>query len=241
MAYVVRMPDLGLSRDPVTLRAWLVDPGDRVETDTVLAEVTTDGVTAELDAREPGIVREIYREPGASVDPGSPLAIVADPDEDIAQLTADVERAGIAGAQRPTDTTATPPRHATAVSDSGMTGTVSVGALTLEYASTDASDDVGDQPSPVTIFLGGFAACLSLSIRYQADMRNADVERIEVTADASPETGTVETIDLTVTLDAPDVADDVLARIVENGERTCHVSELLREDLPIDLTWDRPA
>lgn len=32
--------------------------------------------------------------------------------------------------------------------------------------------------------------------------------------------------------------EDVLERIVAVGERTCHVAELLREGLPIDLSWE---
>nr|WP_256308525.1 OsmC family protein [Halobellus litoreus] len=97
----------------------------------------------------------------------------------------------------------------------------------------------GPEPSPVDLFLGSLAACLSLSIRYQVEMRDVSVGDIDVETDADPESGSVESVDITVRLDAPEADDETLDRVVEYGERSCHVAELLREDLPVELTWER--
>lgn len=126
------------------------------------------------------------------------------------------------------------PRNAAARSTDGMTGAVEIDDIEQRYAA-----DLG--PSPVDLFLGSLAACLSLSIRYQAEMRDAPVGGIEVETDAEPASGSVESIGIAVRLDAPAVDDETLARIVEYGERSCHVAELLREDLPVEVTWERVA
>lgn len=122
-------------------------------------------------------------------------------------------------------------RHAVATSTDGMSGTVDVAGIEQRYG--------GGDPTPVELFLGSLAACLSLSVRYQARFQNAPVESVEVVTDAPDESGSVESIDVTVVLDAPDVEDDVLDRIVEQGEQNCHVSELLRTDLPVEIDWER--
>ena len=124
------------------------------------------------------------------------------------------------------------PREATARSTEGMSGTVSTQGTDQRYGD-------GSEPSPVDLFLGSLAACLSLSIRYQAEMRDVAVGDIDVETDAQPESGSVESIDITVRLDAPEADESTLERIAEYGERSCHVAELLREDLPVELTWER--
>ncbi len=131
------------------------------------------------------------------------------------------------------DATDRPPRLATATTSEGMAGTVRAPDLDHGYGANDGA------PSPVDLFLSSLSACLSLSVRYQADIRDVDVGSIEVTADGEPATGSVERIDVTVAIDAPEAADETLDRVVELGERSCHVAELLREDLPMELTWER--
>nr|WP_235010788.1 OsmC family protein [Halobellus limi] len=113
-----------------------------------------------------------------------------------------------------------------------MSGTVSTQGTEQRYGD-------GSEPSPVDLFLGSLAACLSLSIRYQAEMRDVGVGDIDVETDARPESGSVESIDITVRLDAPEADESTLERVVEYGERSCHVAELLREDLPVELSWER--
>ncbi|MFC6769219.1 OsmC family protein, partial [Natrinema soli] len=93
-------------------------------------------------------------------------------------------------------------------------------------------------PTPVDVFLGGLASCLSLSVRYQAEKRDASDDEIRVDADATPAERAVERIEAEVRLES-DADDETLERIVDLGERGCHVSQLLREDLDLALSWDR--
>jgi len=126
-----------------------------------------------------------------------------------------------------------PGRRVTAHTSGGLSGTVEAGSFAWEFGDEGA-------PDPVSLFAGSLAACLSASVGYQFQLRDVDVDDVAVDVTASPETGSVESLRAEVTVDAPDsVDDDVLERAVENGERSCHVAELLREDLPVDLSWTR--
>lgn len=125
-----------------------------------------------------------------------------------------------------------PSRHATAHSASGTGGTVETGSLSCDYGREAL-------PEPVDLFLASVASCLSSSIRHQAKMRELEVDRVRVESDAHPQSGSVESVDVSVRIAAPDISDDTLARVIENGERACHVAELLRDDLPVELEWKR--
>lgn len=134
---------------------------------------------------------------------------------------------------------ALPERTATARLDPDLSGTVTAGDSEWPYDVTPEFGG-GRHPTPVDYFTGALAGCLSASIGVQADMREIAFEGIEVTAESAPPEGSVESIDLEVALSGVDDADDdALDRIVSGGERTCHVAELLREDLEVNVSWRR--
>ncbi|APW99585.1 dihydrolipoyllysine acetyltransferase [Halobiforma lacisalsi AJ5] len=136
------------------------------------------------------------------------------------------------------DGTEMPGRTVTATNPDGMRGRIEAGSFEWGYDEPADRGGTETDPTPVDVFLGGLASCLSLSTRYQADKRDADVGEISVTTDADPEHGSVESIEATIHLES-DEDDETVERIVELGERGCHVSQLLREDLELDLSWDR--
>jgi 2-oxoglutarate dehydrogenase E2 component (dihydrolipoamide succinyltransferase) len=77
MATVVRLPELGESVVEGTVSRWLVKPGDRVERDQPLVEVTTDKVDAEIPAPAAGIVEALLAAEGEVVAVGAPLVRIA--------------------------------------------------------------------------------------------------------------------------------------------------------------------
>lgn len=89
MSYIVRMPKLGLEMVSGTLLEWYAAEGDTVTVDDPLAEFESEKSVAEIPAREAGVLRVVFVEPGEEVPPGTPLGIVADPDEDIGHLIAE--------------------------------------------------------------------------------------------------------------------------------------------------------
>ncbi|WP_293032755.1 2-oxo acid dehydrogenase subunit E2 [Natronococcus sp.] len=148
------------------------------------------------------------------------------------------EVAAEAGERADTAETEMPGRTVSASNPEGMAGTIGAGSFEWRYDEPEDAGGTETGPTPVDVFLGGLAACLSLSIRFQAEKRNAAVGEIDVTTDADPEHGAVEEIAATVRLES-DADDETLERIVEVGERGCHVSQLLREDLRLELSWER--
>ena len=78
------MPKLGLTMERGTVAFWLVSEGGEVERGKPLFEVVTDKVTMEVEARASGVFRRILVPAGEEVDVGTPIAIIADPDEELA-------------------------------------------------------------------------------------------------------------------------------------------------------------
>ncbi|WP_129114783.1 2-oxo acid dehydrogenase subunit E2 [Halegenticoccus tardaugens] len=143
----------------------------------------------------------------------------------------------------PADEFSLPEGRVSARAESDLSGTVTAGTFAYDF---DVTEDLGGDspaaPRPVDLFLGSLAACLSTSIGVQADIRDLPFDGIDVAAVATEDDrGSVESVDVRVAIgvDRDEADDDVLERLVENGERTCHVSELLREDLPVSIAWDR--
>ncbi|SEO44282.1 pyruvate dehydrogenase E2 component (dihydrolipoamide acetyltransferase) [Halogranum amylolyticum] len=131
-----------------------------------------------------------------------------------------------------------PEGHVSASVDADFDGSISAGSFDYEFGVTEQFGGSGGAPTPVDFFLGSLAACLSSSIGVQANMRDVDFDDITVDVEATPPEGSVESLAVHVSV-ATDADDAIVDRIVTNGERTCHVAELLREDLPVEVTWDR--
>ncbi|WP_135827716.1 dihydrolipoamide acetyltransferase family protein [Halorussus halobius] len=91
MAYVIRMPKLGVEMETGVVLEWHVDEGEAVEEEDVLAEIESEKSVAEVAAREDGVLREIYLVADDEAPPGTPMGIVAGPDEDVSDLEAEVD------------------------------------------------------------------------------------------------------------------------------------------------------
>lgn len=91
MAYVIRMPKLGVEMETGVVLEWHVDEGEAVEEEDVLAEIESEKSVAEVAAREDGVVRDIYLAADDEAPPGTPMGIVAGPDEDVSDLEAEVD------------------------------------------------------------------------------------------------------------------------------------------------------
>jgi len=74
MAISVTMPQMGESVVEGTIERWCVAPGNAVEKDQVLCEITTDKVDAEIPAPQAGVVTELLVAEGQTVGVGVELA-----------------------------------------------------------------------------------------------------------------------------------------------------------------------
>jgi acetyl esterase len=86
MAYVVKLPQLGLEMEEGTILEWYVEEGGAIEEGEVLLEVESEKSIGEVEAREDGVLRVLAIGEGETVPPGTPIGIVADPEEDVADL-----------------------------------------------------------------------------------------------------------------------------------------------------------
>jgi 2-oxoglutarate dehydrogenase complex dihydrolipoamide succinyltransferase (E2) component len=70
----VSMPKMGISVSEGTILEWRKQPGDWVEADETIADVTTDKVDVEIPSPASGRLARIIVEPGESVPVGEPIA-----------------------------------------------------------------------------------------------------------------------------------------------------------------------
>ena len=70
------MPQMGVSVAEGTITAWRKRPGDWVERDETIVEISTDKVETEVPSPAAGRVQEILVEEGATVDVGTLLATI---------------------------------------------------------------------------------------------------------------------------------------------------------------------
>ncbi|WP_251329718.1 dihydrolipoamide acetyltransferase family protein [Haloplanus pelagicus] len=95
MAYVVRMPKMGVEMETGVLLDWVAVEGESVDEGNVIAEIESEKTTAEVTARKSGVVRRTLLDEGAEVAPGTAMAIVAPADADVDDLLATVEDEGV--------------------------------------------------------------------------------------------------------------------------------------------------
>jgi pyruvate dehydrogenase E2 component (dihydrolipoamide acetyltransferase) len=81
MATSVTLPALGESVTEGTITRWLKQPGDRVEVDEPLLEVSTDKVDTEIPSPVAGTLLEIKAEEDETVEVGAELATIGDEGE----------------------------------------------------------------------------------------------------------------------------------------------------------------
>lgn len=130
-----------------------------------------------------------------------------------------------------------PEREVTAETNGGFQGTVTAGSVEWDFDEPTDVGGSGSAPTPVDMFLGSLAACLAVSIGFQAEKRQIDIDEIDVDVHGSPDRGPLEEIDISIHFDADGVDEDELDRLVELGERGCYVSELLKDAPDLNLSW----
>jgi len=72
------MPRLSDTMSEGAVGKWLKQPGDRIESGEIIAEIETDKATMDLEAFESGTLQQILVPEGQTVPIGEPIAIVGD-------------------------------------------------------------------------------------------------------------------------------------------------------------------
>jgi 2-oxoglutarate dehydrogenase E2 component (dihydrolipoamide succinyltransferase) len=73
----VTMPQMGVSVAEGTVVAWRVEPGDRIEAEATICEISTDKIDTDVPAPATGVVTEILVPVGKTVEVGTVMARIA--------------------------------------------------------------------------------------------------------------------------------------------------------------------
>ena len=83
MAYEILMPQLGLTMEEGTVSQWIKHEGDAVKAGDVVAEITTDKLTHELQSERDGVLLKIVAQEGEDVPVKGVLAYIGEAGESI--------------------------------------------------------------------------------------------------------------------------------------------------------------
>ena len=87
MAFVVKMPKMGVVMREGTISEWLKEEGDKVEMGDILFRFETDKTVMDYETRsEHGVILKILAEEDETYACGTPLCIIGEPGEDISAL-----------------------------------------------------------------------------------------------------------------------------------------------------------
>ena len=137
-----------------------------------------------------------------------------------------------AGVTAPASTQARPREVIVETIGESLRTRISHGALRWQSSAEDVS-----APDPVTTFLGALGSCLLMSLRVGVRVRKLEVGRASVVARAN-EKGHVKEVDVELKLETS-IDDDKLHRLVEVAERGCHIRQLIKDDVAVNLKVSR--
>src|SRR6185503_5713112 len=103
MATKVIMPKLSPTMEDGQISRWLKKEGDKVSMGEPLAEIDTDKATMEMQALGNGVLRKILIGEGQSAPLGQTIAIVGEPEEDIAAMLSEAPAQPQVTEQKETD------------------------------------------------------------------------------------------------------------------------------------------
>src|SRR5512139_3469914 len=142
MATSVTLPALGESVTEGTVTRWLKQPGDRIEVDEPLLEVSTDKVDTEIPSPVAGTLQEILVQEDDTVPVGADLAVVGDASAaDGGGTRGEQQGQQAAAAQGPSDAVADP-ADGDAVAEAGDEG----GQEPAEPQAPTGGDAPAEQP-----------------------------------------------------------------------------------------------
>src|SRR4051794_36668567 len=101
MATKVIMPKLSPTMEEGQISRWLKKEGDKVSMGEPLAEIDTDKATMEMQALSNGVLRKIIVNEGQAAPLGQLIAIIAEPNEDIASLMSEAPAAAPVKQEQP--------------------------------------------------------------------------------------------------------------------------------------------
>jgi pyruvate dehydrogenase E2 component (dihydrolipoamide acetyltransferase) len=97
MARLMRMPEVAAGGTEAVLQDWSLAENAEFGADDVLATVETEKAVVDVEAEQPGVVLKLLVAPGTAVEVGAPIAVLADPGEQVDDLGAVLAQLGVGG------------------------------------------------------------------------------------------------------------------------------------------------
>ena len=101
MARLLRMPEVAANATEAVLADWTVAERSAFADRDTIATVETEKAVVDVEADGDGVVLKTLVPPGAQVEVGAPIAVLGDPDEQVADLTALLAELGVAEPEAP--------------------------------------------------------------------------------------------------------------------------------------------
>jgi pyruvate dehydrogenase E2 component (dihydrolipoamide acetyltransferase) len=95
MARLMRMPEVAAGGTEAVLQDWQLAENASFGADDVIATVETEKAVVDVEAEQPGVVLKLLVAPGTSVEVGAPIAVLADPGEQVGDLGAVLASLGV--------------------------------------------------------------------------------------------------------------------------------------------------
>ncbi len=133
MAEVIRMPKMSDTMVEGVISSWVKKVGDTVKSGDILAEVETDKATMELEAYDEGTLLYVGVAEKQSVPVNGIMAIIGEPNEDIAALLSQVD------AEKTTPDIVTTPDAATPTQEEAKASPTPTSSNTAIASSTDTT------------------------------------------------------------------------------------------------------
>jgi pyruvate dehydrogenase E2 component (dihydrolipoamide acetyltransferase) len=105
VAQLLRLPEIATGTTEAVLSSWSVAENASVAAHDVVAVVETAKAVVDVEAETDGVLLRLLVQPGAEVETGAPIALVADPGESVADVDAVLAQLGVGSAPASADVT----------------------------------------------------------------------------------------------------------------------------------------
>jgi pyruvate dehydrogenase E2 component (dihydrolipoamide acetyltransferase) len=95
MARLMHMPEVAAGGTEAVLQDWQLAENAEFAADDVIATVETEKAVVDVEAEQPGVVLKLLVAPGTAVEVGAPIAVLADPGEQVGDLGAVLAQLGV--------------------------------------------------------------------------------------------------------------------------------------------------
>ncbi len=117
MAEIIVMPKMNLTMEEGVLVEWVKKLGERVKTEEILCNIETEKSMAEMESPASGVLLKVWGVEGETYKVSTPIALIGEPDEDVAALIAQAERRLAGVEEQPAQAEAAPAAAAATAGD----------------------------------------------------------------------------------------------------------------------------